>query len=150
MTATDTAPRTFAVLGTTTDVLVCELCGRDDLTRTVVLDALDGEGNRTGALSYYGTTCGAHAAGWRQRDLEREAREADERAKVEARNAHQREAAAAARADEAAKVAWLEELAGRPQRPGEHWADLAEAAGFDRPFLAYKAWEAHKGERGLA
>lgn len=138
--------RVYTVKGTTTDVLTCEQCGRDDLKKTVVLDALDAEGNPTGDITYMGTDCAARAAGWTQSEVTRRARKADERAKVEARNARLAETAQSAKQDEAAKIEWLEGLVGRKMRKGEHWGDLARDAGFDRPFLAYKAWEQHKKE----
>lgn len=61
---TATARNAFQVLGTTTDITTCELCGRDELRGTIVLAILDTDGNDTGERAHYGTTCGAKAAGW--------------------------------------------------------------------------------------
>jgi len=55
---------TYRILGTTDEVTRCEHCGRDDLRSTVVLAALDDEGNDDGGRVYLGSTCGAKAAGW--------------------------------------------------------------------------------------
>lgn len=63
--------KTFRVLGRTNDVSVCGLCGREDLTHTVVLEMLDDEGNSTGDVAYLGSDCAARATGWTVRDIKR-------------------------------------------------------------------------------
>jgi len=72
-----TARKVFAVIGTTDEVTQCELCGRPELKGTIVLDVLDEDGNRTGELVYYGASCGAKAAGWTTREVQRAAKAAD-------------------------------------------------------------------------
>lgn len=59
----------YRVKGTTDEVTTCELCGRDELKGTVVLQPLDADGNPDGDPSHFGTACAAAAAGWTQRDV---------------------------------------------------------------------------------
>jgi hypothetical protein len=66
------------VLGTTTDVPECGLCGRDDLRYTIALQPLDADGNADGEVVYFGSDCGARAAGWTQREIRHQARSADD------------------------------------------------------------------------
>ena len=61
----DTA-RLYKSLGTSDDVTTCDLCGRDDLKSTVVLQQLDTDGNAVGDVVYFGSDCGARATGWTQ------------------------------------------------------------------------------------
>lgn len=78
MTNTATAARQiFRVKGTTNDVTTCELCGRDELKGTVVLEILDTDGTGTGDLVHYGVSCGAKAAGWTSKDIRTAAKTAD-------------------------------------------------------------------------
>ncbi len=72
---------TYRVLGTTDEITRCEHCGRDDLRSTVVLAVLDDEGNDTGERVYFGSTCGAKAAGWTTARKFREDAAAADRAK---------------------------------------------------------------------
>jgi hypothetical protein len=60
MTNSTTTPK-FTVLGTTDSVCKCECCGRTDLKKTVALGHVDVDGNWTGDVSYFGTTCAARA-----------------------------------------------------------------------------------------
>lgn len=55
-----TAAPAVRYLGTTSDVVNCEKCGRVDLRCTVVLEFLDADGNGEG-VTYYGSTCAARA-----------------------------------------------------------------------------------------
>lgn len=71
-----TARNAFQVLGTTTDITTCELCGRDELRGTTVLAILDNDGNDTGERVHYGTTCGAKAAGWTVTEINRRIKDA--------------------------------------------------------------------------
>jgi hypothetical protein len=91
MTATTAkARKVFRVLGTTDDFTTCELCGREELKGTVVLQPLDADGNPDGDPVYFGSSCGAKAAGWTTREVVSAAKRADqerreaERAKREA------------------------------------------------------------------
>jgi hypothetical protein len=68
--------KAFRVAGTSNDVTTCELCGRDELKGTVVLYALDADGNPE-AVEHYGTSCAAKAAGWTQREVKSRAKAAD-------------------------------------------------------------------------
>jgi hypothetical protein len=70
--------RAYKVLGTTTDVTECGFCGRDDLRSAIALQPLDPDGNAAGEVVYYGSDCGARAAGWTQREIRRQARHADD------------------------------------------------------------------------
>lgn len=135
-TATPTAHRTFAVLGTTDEVTECERCGRTDLKKTVVLDALDAEGNQTGSISHYGTDCGARAAGWTQAEVTAAAKEADDTAKEQRRIARQAEF------DQHMDdfVNFIERKAGRKVGTYESHADVAmEAYGTATPYRGIKA-----------
>lgn len=76
-----TAQKAFRVLGTTSDVTECDLCGRAELKGTVVLAPLDIDGNEEGVV-YYGASCGAKAAGWTTKDVRRAAKDADAAARV--------------------------------------------------------------------
>ena len=84
---TNTAPAApaFRVLGTTDEITACEHCGRVDLKGTIILGALDVDGNVEG-VTYFGAVCGARAAGWTVKDLRKAAGEAD-RARREAERA---------------------------------------------------------------
>ncbi|MFI6496864.1 hypothetical protein [Nonomuraea typhae] len=65
MTATIETVKVFRVHGTTDDVTTCGLCERADLKSTVILIELDADGGDLDA-HYYGSECGAKAAGWTQ------------------------------------------------------------------------------------
>lgn len=78
----------YEVVGTTQDVTQCQQCGRDDLRGTIALAVVevttgdDGneEWNHTGEVVYYGSDCGAKAAGYgtgKGRQLRAEAEAAD-------------------------------------------------------------------------
>jgi hypothetical protein len=93
-TETTITRKVFRVLGTTDDVTTCELCGREELKGTVVLMPLDEDGNDFGEPVYYGSACGAKAAGWTTREVVSAAKKADtERREAEraAREAKDRE-----------------------------------------------------------
>jgi len=91
---TNTAPaaKVFRVLGTTDDVTTCELCGKPELCGTVILGALDADGNVEGT-AYYGSACAAKAAGWTTKAVRAGVKRAAD------------EAAETARAERAAKAA---------------------------------------------
>lgn len=108
--------KVYQVIGTTNDVTTCELCGRDELKGTVMLVALDLDGNPDGDPGYFGTSCAATAAGWTQGEVK--ARVATiKRAAAAAEKKEQAGKAAAARvafwkarkAEEQAYAAWLKE-----------------------------------------
>lgn len=94
MSTTTTA---YEVLGTTQDVTECQQCGRADLRGTVALAVLEvtalpdggNEWNHTGEVVYYGSDCGAKAAGYgpgKGRQLRKDAEAADrDAARAEAR-----------------------------------------------------------------
>ncbi len=79
------ARKVFRVLGTTDEVTTCDLCGRPELKGTVRLAELDADGNVEGIV-YYGSSCGAKAAGWTTKDITKAAKAAD-RAEAEAERA---------------------------------------------------------------
>lgn len=83
MSNTATTTKAFRVLGTTDHVTVCYLCGRDELRGTIALEILDNDGTGTGTVVYYGSSCGAKAAGWTQKDFNAAVKTADQ-AKIEA------------------------------------------------------------------
>lgn len=101
----DTAPvKAYRVKGTTDDVTECELCGRVELKGTVVMEALDADGN-VDDMTYFGTQCAAKAAGWTQTEVKRRARTADR----EAREAEMEARREADRQERAEFEAWMRE-----------------------------------------
>jgi hypothetical protein len=70
--------KAYRVLGTTTDVTECGLCGRDDLRYAIALQHLDADGNPDSEVEYFGSDCGARAAGWTQKDIRQKAKAADD------------------------------------------------------------------------
>lgn len=108
--------KVYQVIGTTNDVTTCELCGRDELKGTVMLVALDLDGNPEGDPSYFGTSCAATAAGWTQGEVKARVAVAKKEAKAAEKKAKADEAAAARVAfwkarkeEEQAYYAWLKE-----------------------------------------
>lgn len=93
MTTATATTKVFAVLGKTDHVTVCWLCGRDELRGTIALDTLDADGNRTGNAVYYGSSCGAKAAGWTQKEFNAAVKVAEQE-KEDARRAARNEASA--------------------------------------------------------
>ena len=63
--------KVFSVKGTTTDITTCELCGRNDLSKTVILVAEDG------SVSHFGTECASRAAGWTVKEVESKVKDAE-------------------------------------------------------------------------
>jgi hypothetical protein len=53
----------FRFIGTTDECTECGLCGRMELRSTIVLAALDADGNDE-EIVYYGSSCGAKALSW--------------------------------------------------------------------------------------
>ena len=58
------AASSYQLLGMDDEVDVCELCGKRDLKATMVLSALDADGDEV-AVVRYGRDCGARALGWK-------------------------------------------------------------------------------------
>jgi hypothetical protein len=65
MTANETTAPAFRFLGTTDECVDCQRdgCPMTDLRSTVVIMLLDAEGNDTGDVTYYGSSCAARALG---------------------------------------------------------------------------------------
>ena len=57
--ATTTA--TVRILGTTDERTECECCGKTNLKCTVAIEYLDGDGNGTGSITYFGRDCASRA-----------------------------------------------------------------------------------------
>jgi len=55
---------TYRLLGIDDEQTTCDLCGKADLKCTMVLEALDADGNGSGEVRF-GRDCGARALGWR-------------------------------------------------------------------------------------
>lgn len=126
------AAKTFKVMGTTNDVTACELCGRTDLHHTIVLVPLDADGNDAGAPVYYGSECGARAAGWKQGEVVKAAKTADE--------ARQQAEYAARRAVQEAEDAKFDAfLIVRTGITGDRYAQLQALGGFKAANDAYAA-----------
>ncbi|MFJ4828480.1 hypothetical protein ACIP79_00855 [Streptomyces sp. NPDC088747] len=68
--------KAYKVKGTTNDVTTCDQCSRVELKGTVVMAALDADGNEEEIL-YFGTSCAARASGWTQREIKARAKTAD-------------------------------------------------------------------------
>ena len=63
--------KVYEIKGTTTDITQCALCGRNDLSKTVVMVEEDG------TVSHFGTDCASRAAGWTTKEIENKANDAD-------------------------------------------------------------------------
>ena len=124
-TSASTAARVFAVLGTTDAVTVCWLCGRDELRGTIALDTLDADGNRTGKVVYYGSSCGARAAGWTQKEFKVAIKVADQE-KIDA--------ARAARAEESDRYIAARDAYSMRVYGCDIWS-VRDANGKRRPFF---------------
>ncbi|MER6485682.1 hypothetical protein ABT264_19265 [Streptomyces virginiae] len=70
--------KAYRVAGTTDEMTNCELCGRNELNGTVVLEPLDADGNGEGVYCYFGSSCAAKAAGWTQREVTLRVKAAEE------------------------------------------------------------------------
>jgi len=53
----------FSVKGSTSDITSCEVCGREDLRRTVILHQFDYETKDFLSVVYAGTDCASRVAG---------------------------------------------------------------------------------------
>lgn len=75
MTTTRTKTKIAKLRGTTDECTQCQLCGRDELKRTVVIEYLD-----TGEIVHAGSDCAARALGWTESTVRTRARSADKAA----------------------------------------------------------------------
>ena len=66
----------YKVKGTTDTVTECDLCGRADLKKTVMIASLDVDGNEE-AINYYGSVCAGQITGYTTKTLNKEARRVD-------------------------------------------------------------------------
>lgn len=96
--------RKFAFVGLTDEVTDCELCGKPNLKRTVVLLPLDQDGGADGEAHFYGTACAALALGWSHGTDDPHHRRASDRVLREARAAQARQDQS--RADAAERLAF--------------------------------------------
>lgn len=126
-----TAAKQFKVMGTTNDVTSCELCGRSDLHHTIVLVPLDADGNDAGAPVYYGSECGARAAGWKQSEVVKAAKTADEAAV----RAVQAARLAASQVEDALRQTFFVAVTGKTDRAEQ----IKALGGFTAAFAAYEA-----------
>lgn len=69
---TTTRTKIAKLLGTTDECTQCQLCGREELKHTVVIEFLD-----TGEIVHAGSDCAARALGWTQATVRSRARSAD-------------------------------------------------------------------------
>jgi hypothetical protein len=124
----------YRVLGTTDDVTECQCCGRADLKSTVMLGILDADGN-VEEVTYFGSACGAKAAGWTTKFVRDAAKQAD----------RERRAAEQARRDReflaeiAARDAWI------AANIGPDALDQPRRYGFSGPVAVVKAYRAAVG-----
>lgn len=76
MTATAETAAAYRVRGTTDEMTTCEICGKPELKGTVVLEALDADGNADG-VTYAGSTCAAKLTGRKSAVIRHDAAAAD-------------------------------------------------------------------------
>lgn len=127
--------KAYRVAGTTDEVTNCELCGRDELKGTVVLEPLDAAGNGEGVFCYFGSSCAAKAAGWTQREITRRVKEA-----ADAKRAAEKERRDAEHAAQMTFVrGWYLENYGTE----DAW-EAAKLAGTTAPRLSGRAMEAYR------
>ena len=55
----------YKLLGINNDTETCDACGKTGLKRVMWLERLDSDGNGTGDIKAYGTTCGARTLGFK-------------------------------------------------------------------------------------
>ena len=134
---TTTQAITYTARGTTDDVTTCDICGRADLQRTVILEMTLADGSSEGVL-YAGTDCAARRAGRTEKAVRDEAKAADEAARKERELARR----AAADAETAAFLAWVAATYGVTASQPADLHDHAGALGGLTPFQARKAWKA--------
>jgi hypothetical protein len=97
------ATKQFKVLGTTDERTSCDCCGRANLKATVALEDIE-----TGDIVYFGSACGARAAGWPMKAWKSEVKAADDNRAAAERAARE----AIARAEHARWAAFLDRAAG--------------------------------------
>lgn len=86
MNATTAPAKKAQLLGTTDECDTCDLCGRDDLKRTVVIRLLD-----SGETIYAGSDCASRTLGWTQATVRSRAKAADRDAHRKAMQEYTRE-----------------------------------------------------------
>lgn len=124
-----TTVKAYRVKGTTDEVTECDLCGKVELKGTVILAALDADGNEDG-VCYFGTSCAAKAAGWTVRDV----RAGIKVAKDEERERQLRKDEARHVAESAFLAGWYLEHHGTP-----NLQEAAKRAGMSTVRLSSKA-----------
>lgn len=77
-------PQAYKMIGITDEVTSCDCCGRTNLKRTIVL-----EREEDGVIVYFGSQCGARAVGWKTKDFERAAKDAQAERRKAIWNAYQ-------------------------------------------------------------
>lgn len=93
---------TYRTLGSTDDVIDCQICYREELTHTVMLEDEDGE------IVYAGRVCAAKLAGQPVRQIDQAVRQGNrQRAEEERRRAYLQHAEETAKTVEAVAV-WVE------------------------------------------
>lgn len=100
---TSASATTARLLGTTDECTDCELCGRTDLKRTVVIEFPSGDIVRAGS------DCASRALGWTESTVRTRARTADYIAYQAALDAHERQVRALNDSWEARYRSWLME-----------------------------------------
>ncbi|WP_097964547.1 hypothetical protein [Streptomyces sp. or20] len=127
--------KVYKIKGTTDAVTECGLCGRIELKGTVVLAALDADGNEFGEVSYFGTSCAAKGAGWTVRQVN----DGIKAAKDEARETVRQERDAdAARYREFAANWYLKHYGTADAHEAAKLAGMSAARLSDGPFQAYR------------
>lgn len=104
---------TRRIIGTTDEITTCSLCGREGLSHTVVIDFVDADGNAEGELDYFGSDCATKIfTGKKARQIETEARKADEAKRRAEREAAWAKSQAELKARNAPFYAWVSETYG--------------------------------------
>lgn len=72
----------FSVKGTTSDVTTCQVCGREDLRKTVVLHEFGYADKDFIGPVYAGVDCAARVTGTREHEMKQRVRNADRNARA--------------------------------------------------------------------
>lgn len=136
-----------AILGTTDEITTCDLCGREGLSHTVVIDHLDAEGNRENELNYYGSDCASKVFLGKKdaklaRSIEREAREADKAKREAEADARRAEAGKRFQEENAGFYAWATETYGVKIANFGDIYDNLKAVGRKSPYQLKAIYEA--------
>lgn len=127
------------VIGTTDEITTCDLCGREGLSHTVMIDYLDADGSPEGEINYYGSDCASKIFTGRKdaklsRTIEREARAADKAKRETERDARHAASEVAAAKANAPFYAWIKATYGVSVANFGDIIDNSKAVGRKSPY----------------